>query len=183
LIFSGRLVPQKRVDLLIDAFASIAARRAGWDLLVVGDGVLGDDLRRRVPESLRSRIVWTGFLDKDGPAVAYHAADVLVLPSDTEPWAVVVQEAMAAGLAVVASHVVGAAHDLVKDKWSGRIFSAGDLEQLESALLDVTADDAIDTYRDRARQALAEWRKQINPVAEIRRALTDAHALPSQRPQ
>ena len=62
-----------------------------------------------MPEALRSRVVWTGFLDHGEPAFVYHSADVLVLPSDREPWALVIQEAMAAGLTVVASDVVGAA--------------------------------------------------------------------------
>ena len=87
LLYSGRLVPSKRVDLLIDAFAAIADERPDWDLLIVGDGILGDELKRRVPQSLQSRVVWTGFLDATEPALAYHAAEVLVLPSDHEPWA------------------------------------------------------------------------------------------------
>ena len=107
LVYSGRLVPEKRVDLLIDAFSAIAYEHPQWDVLVVGDGLLRDQLRRRVPDSLRHRFTWTGFLDRNEPALAYHCGDALVLPSEMEPWAVVVQEAMAAGLAVVASDVVG----------------------------------------------------------------------------
>ena len=73
-----------------------------WDLLLVGDGVLRDELASRVPDRLRW-VVWTGFVDGGDTATAYHAADICVLPSDMEPWALVVQEAMAAGLAVVSS--------------------------------------------------------------------------------
>ena len=49
LVFSGRLVEVKRVDLLIDAFAAIAAARPQWDLVIVGDGPLREELRQRVP--------------------------------------------------------------------------------------------------------------------------------------
>lgn len=178
LIYSGRLVPQKRVDLLIDAFIATAPKRPEWDLLIVGEGQLGDDLRRRVPEQLRSRIIWTGFQELDGCVAAYHAADALVLPSDLEPWAVVVQEAMAAGLAVISSDVVGAAFELVQDGVSGRIFPAGNTTELVRAILDVTESHAIDRYRSRAYQSLQDWRARINPADEIRRALTDCKVLP-----
>jgi glycosyltransferase involved in cell wall biosynthesis len=177
LLFSGRLVPDKRVDLLIDAFAAIAARRPGWGLLIVGDGVLAADLRARVPEPLRSRVVWTGFLDGDEPALAYAAADVLVLPSDREPWALVIQEAMSAGLAIVASHIVGAARELVEDKRSGRIFNAGHLDELIDALLEITDPGKLQWYQQQAGRALEDWQQKCNPIAEIRRALVEAHVL------
>jgi glycosyltransferase involved in cell wall biosynthesis len=177
LIFSGRLVPVKRVDLLIDAFVAIAAERPDWDLLIVGDGVLGDELRRRVPETLRPRIVWTGFLDHDEPALALHAADVLVLPSDREPWALVVQEAMAAGLVVVSSDVSGAAYELVEDGKSGRIFPAGDLAELKRALVQVTDSAALPGFKERSCAALNQWKNKLDPVAEIRRALVDYGVL------
>jgi len=177
LLFSGRLVPEKRVDLLIDAFAGIANRRPDWDLLIAGDGILRDELQRRVPDAVRSRVVWTGFLDRQEPALANHAADVLVLPSDREPWALVVQEAMAAGLVVVSSDVSGAAYELVEDRRNGRIFPAGDLEQLKQAILDVTEADALPTYKRESAAALGRWRSEVDPVAEIRRALSDARVL------
>jgi glycosyltransferase involved in cell wall biosynthesis len=179
IMFSGRLVRNKRVDLLIDAFAQMAHERPEWDLLIVGDGVLGDELRRRVPEGLRSRVVWAGFVDGDDAATAYHAADVLVLPSDREPWALVVQEAMSAGQVVIASHIVGAAHELVEDKVSGRIFTAGNIAELRAAILDVTDASAIDQYRERANESLIAYRRATQPVNEIRRALRDAGVLSS----
>ncbi len=176
-LFCGRLVRVKRVDLLIDAFAAIAAQRPEWDLLIVGDGILGDPLRRRVPEHLRQRVVWTGFLETEESVLAYHAADVLALPSDLEPWALVVQEAMAAGLVVVASDVVGAARELIEDRSGGRMFPAGDLVALRQALLDVTQTDATNQYQSRSRTALSAWRERVNPVEEIRRAMTDFGVL------
>jgi glycosyltransferase involved in cell wall biosynthesis len=177
LLFSGRLAQVKRVDLLIDAFALSAADRPDWDLLIVGGGPLGDVLRRRVPEWLRPRVVWTGFLEQDELNLAYHAADVLVLPSDREPWAVVVQEAMAAGLAVVASDVVGAAHELIADGSAGQVFGAGNVEALRQALLTVTDPKHIDRFKQGSREALRAWRDRLDPVAEVRRALTDVGVL------
>jgi glycosyltransferase involved in cell wall biosynthesis len=179
IIYSGRLVPEKRVDLLIDAFSAIAAERPDWDLLIVGHGTLGDQLRLRVPKSLQQRVVWTGFLEGAENVAAFHAADILVLPSDQEPWALVIQEAMAAGLIVVASDIVGAAHELVEDHVSGRIFAAGNLQQLNHAIRDVTDPAAFTQYNERSQQAMARYRKNVQPVNEIRRALRDAGVIAS----
>lgn len=176
LLFSGRLARVKRVDLLIGVFAGLAGERLEWDLLIAGDGPLASELRRSA-QRLGPRVIWTGFLEQDELKLAYQAADVLVLPSDREPWAVVVQEAMAAGLAVVASDVVGAAHELVADGAAGRIFAAGNVESLRRALLDVTHGERIDGFKQRARDALHAWRGQLDPVGEVRRALADVNVL------
>jgi phosphatidylinositol alpha-mannosyltransferase len=163
--------------LLIDAFVAIAAARPQWDLLIAGAGPLADPLRRRVPDPLRSRVVWTGFLDGEEPALSYHAADVLVLSSDGDAWALVIQEAMAAGLAVVSSDVPGAARELIEDGLSGRIFPASDCRELEQALLEVTEPEALVRFKRESRFALEKWRRQVDPVAEVRRAMLACGAL------
>jgi len=177
LLFSGRLVRVKRLDLLIDAFATLAGERPDWDLLIVGGGESEYSLRQRVPNELQSRVKWTGFLEQDKLKLAYHAADVLVLPSDREPWGVVVQEAMAAGLPVVASDCVGATHELVRGTNAGRIFPVGDLKSLLEALREITAPGVLEKSKDDARASLAAWRERNDPIKQIRRALRDTGVL------
>jgi glycosyltransferase involved in cell wall biosynthesis len=172
IVFSGRLVEVKRPDLLIDAFAAIAARRPKWDLLIIGDGALRQELKQRLPAALAERVRWTGFLDDQTTMSAlYRQCDVLALPSDYEPWALVINEAVAAGLAVVSSNVVGAAAELVRDGSNGRLFPPGDLPALTAALLDVTDDAKIDAMKAASAGALADWRKRADPVNGLRNAL------------
>jgi glycosyltransferase involved in cell wall biosynthesis len=171
LLFSGRLVPVKRVDLLIDAFASVAQDRPEWDLMIAGDGPLREELEQRVPEWLRDRVRWLGFCDMEPIVKAYHAADVLVLPSDYEPWGVVINEAMGAGLPVVASDVVGAAYDMVTDRVNGRLFASGNAGELADALRDVTDAERYPAYRRAVPAVLEEWRRRADPVEGIRKAL------------
>lgn len=177
-IYSGRLAAVKRVDLLIDAFAAIAVERPEWDLLIAGGGPLRTDLEARVPVSLAGRVRWLGFLD-DQTALSslYRAADVLVLPSDYEPWAVVVNEGVAAGLAVVASDAVGAAEDLVRDGRNGRVFPRGDLAALTVALRDVTAPGRAEALGAASAAVLAEWRRVADPVDGLRHALASVGVL------
>jgi glycosyltransferase involved in cell wall biosynthesis len=172
IVFSGRLAPVKRPDLLIDAFAAIASRRPNWDLLIIGDGALRQAMRQRVPPDLTDRVRWTGFLDDQTTmSTLYRQCDLLALPSDYEPWALVINEAVAAGLAVVSSNVVGAAAELVRDGVNGRLFPPGDLPAFISALLDVTDETKIDAMKTASAAALADWRRRADPVNGLRNAL------------
>lgn len=174
LLYCGRLAEVKRVDLLLDAFALVAADRPEWDVVVVGDGPLAGALRSRVPAGLEARVRWLGFLDVDDVRAAYRSCDALVLPSDKEPWALVVNEAMAAGLAIVASDVVGAAFDLVEPGVNGGVFRRGDVRDLERALREVTSPDRIDRLREGSGTVLGAWRGRADPVEGVRRALAAA---------
>ncbi len=174
IVYSGRLVGIKRVDLLLDAFSRIAADRPGWDLLVIGGGELMAQLRARVPERQGGdRITWAGFIDDQATVSAlYRASDLLVLPSDREPWALVINEAAAAGLAIVASDVVGSAAELVRDGVNGRVFRRGDLEALVQCLAEVTSSPhRVDGMKAASEQVLEDWRRCADPVAGLRRAL------------
>jgi hypothetical protein len=172
LIYSGRLVAIKRVDLLIDAFIQLAEQRPEWDLLIVGSGPLEAALKLRVPKWLQQRVIWTGFISsQDRMSAFYRLADVLVLPSDYEPWALVVNEAVYAGLALVCSDVVGAAAELLHDGKNGRFFRAGDITSLVEGLLDVTDEANLSRYSKASPQILDIWRKKADPVDNLRRAL------------
>jgi glycosyltransferase involved in cell wall biosynthesis len=170
--YSGRLVPIKRVDLALDAFARIAADRPEWDLLVIGGGEKAQELKARVPPDLVHRVTWTGFLDDQRTVSAlYRGSDVLLLPSDNEPWAVVVNEAAAAGLAIVASDVVGAAAELVRDGVNGAVFRRSDLHHLVERLLDVTSQDRIELMKSASEGVLRDWQNRADPVHGLREAL------------
>jgi len=181
LLYVGRLVEVKRVDLLLEAFANVAGNRPSWDLIIAGDGPLRASLEASLPGDLASRLVWTGFLaDYTIPAALYKSADVLVLPSDVEPWGVVVTEA-ATGLAIVCSSTVGAAADLVLDGANGRLFPPGDVAALTGALVDVTSPDKVDRMKAESPNILASWRAHSDPVKGLRRALQFAGVLPGDR--
>jgi glycosyltransferase involved in cell wall biosynthesis len=172
LVFSGRLAEVKRADLVIAAFAAIAERRPEWDLLMIGDGPLRTSLEASVPSRLVDRVIWTGFLDDQATMSAlYRASEVLILPSDTEPWGLVINEAVAAGLAVVSSDLVGASAELVRDGVNGRIFTAGDVAALIASLLEVTDPARISAMKAASPRILADWCRRADPVEGLRRAL------------
>jgi glycosyltransferase involved in cell wall biosynthesis len=173
IVFSGRLVQAKRCDLLIDAFASIAVHRPDWDLVIVGDGPLRSTLQNRLPAHLGSRVVWTGFFPHQLDVFSiYRLCDLLVLPSDHEPWALVLLEAAAADLAIVCTDVVGAAPEVVQEGANGYTFPPGDLQQLIQRLMRVTDPNRIDAYKKASTDVLERWRGKADLIRGLESALS-----------
>ncbi|MBC7835500.1 MAG: glycosyltransferase family 4 protein [Phycisphaerales bacterium] len=178
LVFCGRMVPQKRPDLVLRAFEAIAAERPEFDLVMIGAGPLLAELKASVPAHLAGRIHWTGFLgDQAVISAIYRASDVFVLPSQFEPWGVVVNESLASGMALVTTNVVGAAADLVRDGLNGRTVPPDNLPALTSALLEATSDAKLDSMRAASAAVLADWRRRADPVSGVRRALETVGVL------
>jgi glycosyltransferase involved in cell wall biosynthesis len=172
MVVCGRLAPVKRVDLAIEAFARVAGERQDWDLVVLGGGPLMERLTASVPPELRDRVIFTGFV----PAAADIAAilrncEVLVHTADWEPWGLVLNEGAAAGLAIVASDVTGAAGDLVEQGVNGFLFASGDSDSLVRSLLSVTDAGVTAPLRAGSRGVLAEYRRRADAVDNLRAAL------------
>jgi glycosyltransferase involved in cell wall biosynthesis len=181
ILFSARMAPAKRPDLAIKAFVAIADERPDWDLVMAGDGVRRHELEASVPACLRDRVIWTGFVDDSRQLAGVYAnCDVLLLPSDKEPWGVVVVEAAAAGLAIVASDVVGTVPELVHTGRNGAVFPAGNLMELIAALLRVSDCRQIDQLKTESRAAVREWLIEADPVKGFRTALAACGVLASE---
>ena len=130
-LYVGRLDPEKGVDTLLDAFAGIDG-----ELVLVGSG--RDEARLRAVAPARVR--FAGSLDREGVVEEYARADVLVLPSRSEPWGMVLNEGAQAGLPLVATEESGAAHDLVEEGVNGFRVPAGDVAALRHALAMLAGD-------------------------------------------
>ena len=126
IMFCGKLRPAKRP---LDLAAAIRALAAPVNTIFVGDGELAGPLRAMLEPG---RGVVTGFVNQAELPSYYHAADILVLPSQAEPWGLVVNEAMAAGVLPVVSNRVGCGPDLVQGV--GEIYACGDVGALTAAL-------------------------------------------------
>jgi glycosyltransferase involved in cell wall biosynthesis len=175
-VVSSRLVDYKRVDMAIDAFLRIADRVPSWDLVILGDGPLAASLRNRAAGS--SRITFTGFIgEQEAVTAIYRASHILVHPSSYEPWALVINEAAAAGMAIVSTDVVGAAAELVRDGVNGRVVPVNSLEALSNAMLDAASPDHLVAYRQGSARVLSDWRKTADPIKGLRKALVATKVL------
>lgn len=124
-LYAGRLDPEKGLDVLLEAFRDVPG-----ELVVVGSGSEEAALRALAGERVR----FEPPRDRDGLLELYAEADVFVLPSRSEPWGMVLNEAAAAGLPIVATEEAGAAHDLVEDGVNGFRVRAGDVGALRDRL-------------------------------------------------
>ncbi len=158
ILYCGQLVHRKGVDLLVRAFVRLAERDENVRLKLVGDGELRADLVGAIPEGVRARVEFTGFLQVNELAAQFAGADVFVLPSRHDGWGVVVNQALAAGLPIICSDAVGAAVDLVAPGENGTIVPAGDEDALYNTFVDFAADrEKLLRFAERSRAAADDW--------------------------
>lgn len=133
-LYCGQLITRKGVDLLVRTFIRIAADDPDTRLTLVGEGPLREQLGQMVPSGLGHRVRFAGFQQPPELPRLFAEADVFILPSRHDGWGVVVNQALAAGLPIIASNAVGAAADLVHPGRNGFTFPAGDDEALFQAM-------------------------------------------------
>jgi len=158
-LFSGKLIPKKRPDLLLKAVGEVAQRtKRRVALIFLGDGELRSTLETESRTLAGVHIVFAGFKNQRMLSPYYHAADLLVLPSQhSETWGLVVNEALSHGLPCVVSTSVGCAEDLVVPGKTGEVFGVGSQASLVAAI--ERAGNLIDrpTIRDACRAHVAAY--------------------------
>ena len=159
IIFVGRLIQVKGVDILVKAFAEVKRQLPAAQLLIVGDGPEQESLRALAEESgVGDHVHFLGFRQGNDLVELYVCADVFCLPSRHEPWGVVVNEAAACGLPLVVSDRVGAGPDLVCSGANGYIVPAGDVAQhAESLTAALQQHEKKEDFRRVSRQRAIAW--------------------------
>jgi len=179
IVFCGRMSAIKRPDLALRVFESIAARRPDWDLLMIGEGTMRAQCEASVPVELRPRVKWLGFVNGSRRLAGILAqSDVLLHPSDKEPWGVVIVEAAAAGLAIVTTDVTGSSYELIEEASNGFVVPAGNLQALQDAMLKATDEKNLKRFKSASRQIFHQWLAKNHPVQGFRKALERCDLLP-----
>ncbi len=172
----GRLVPQKNLPVLIHAFAQSLDHLGETvpDLVIVGEGpelesliVLSSSVGLRVvnhhtddppPLAKPGSVHFLPYVNYREAPEFMALADVIVLPSISETWGLVVNESMAAGTSVVVSDAVGCVPDLCADGETALVFRSNHAEDLAQALQRVWLDpDLRHTITVNARDRIADW--------------------------
>lgn len=163
--FAGKLIATKNIPELLTALALARRSRPELELLVVGDG----ELRRELETSARELGVptaWTGFLNQSELPQAYASADLLVLPSLGETWGLVVNEALACGLPVIASDRVGCVPDLVHPGRTGETYSSGQPAELADRLVLLAANAELRASEGAAGRQLVAARYSVTQAVD-----------------
>jgi glycosyltransferase involved in cell wall biosynthesis len=134
-IFSGKLIPIKNPLIIADAFRRlIDAGGLNLGLIVMGDGLLRRQFEAGMQALPGIETVFAGFQNQSKLGLFYSAADCLVLPSWSETWGLVVNEALQFGMPVIVSDRVGCWRDLVIPAETGYVFPAGDAAALADCM-------------------------------------------------
>ena len=134
MLYAAKFQKRKRPDDLLRAARELEASGHAFQLVLVGSGELEGELRALAVELGLRSVRFAGFINQSRLPDVYAASDVFVLPSSDEPWGLAINEAMCAGLPIVASREVGCVPDLVKDGVNGASMQAGDVAGLVNAL-------------------------------------------------
>jgi len=169
LLFVGQLIPRKGLRQLLYAFSKLKDPDIG--LMVVGSGPEERSLRKLCEELGVRNVYWEGFHQQNELPYYYSLSDALVLPSIKEVWGLVVNEALASGLYVLCSNRAGAAHDLIKENWNGKMFDPHDVDQLAGLIRETKGQ--IEEIRAR-REAISEQACQEFGIERSAKAFLDA---------
>lgn len=185
IITVARLVPIKNVRLLVEAFVRVRARVADAHLLIVGEGPECAALRAGVAaRGLAGSVTMTGFVPRAELPPFYRTANVFALSSDFDNSPNAVLEAMASGLAVVATDA-GGVRDFVGAPAGGALVRPGDHAELARALEGyLTQPDAarVAGRHNRDKAVACTWRASAQQLLDVYRRVIDARQAGARTP-
>ncbi len=140
----GRFIRSKRIEVLLSAWQEMPS---GWLLLVVGSGELEAEYQAQVSELGLGNVRFTGHLESSRLKELYLASDLFVIPTESDVWGLVVNEAMAAGLPVISTDRCIAGLELIRDDYNGCVVPVGDSALLAVSIKRILLDeDQLSTF-------------------------------------
>jgi glycosyltransferase involved in cell wall biosynthesis len=178
-VAAGRLVPSKRYDVLIRAFAKVVAERPDWQLRIYGHGSEETALRALVLQlGLHNHVRMMGNYAPIEPEWA--KASIAAVPSDREPFGMTLVEAMRCGVPVVSTDAPHGPGEIIEHDVDGLLTPVGDPAAMGDALLTLINDD--ERRRAMAAAALASSaRYDPAPIAARYEELFEALARGKRR--
>jgi glycosyltransferase involved in cell wall biosynthesis len=166
ILYVGSLIERKGVGLLLDAFARVSEKHPSARLRLVGDGALRKKLGEQAAQlGLRDRVEFAGFVQPADIPLEYAQADVFVLPSLEDTFAVVIVEAMASGTPVICSPYAGVSAYLT-DGQDGFIADPNNTGLLAERIIQLLDDHPLHaTFIDRGREIAKRFEAQS--VADV----------------
>ena len=138
-VYVGRLIPVKNLEWLIKRFLN----HPELNLTIIGTGELENQLRTIAPRNVQ----FTGAIPNSQLPDYYQEADVFILPSRSETYGLVVEEALNNGTPVLLSHMIGCQDDLVVANNVGLVFKLDDINDFEQKLSEICNVDFYNQLR------------------------------------
>ena len=177
LLFSGKLSRTKNPELLLRAVKRLPDELLARSIAVfLGDGELRKTLQLSAPETPFVETRFLGFKNQSQLSPYYHAADLLVFPSQGDTWGLVVNEALHHGLPCVVSDAVGCAPDLIEVGVTGYVFKNGSIDSLVVSLQSAFSLIAREDVRQSCRNKVSAY-----SVENAARGIAEAYHQVSMR--
>lgn len=170
-LYVSKLQRRKHPDDLLRAARKLAVDGLDFDLAIAGSGEMLGELKAMAGDLRLANVVFPGFVNQREMPELLGAADIFVLPAEGEPWGLVVNEAMCAGLPIVVSRELGCAPDLLRHGENGFGFAAGDVDGLADALRPLVADAGLRASMSRASLEIISGWDYAQCLAGLREAL------------
>lgn len=152
-LFSGQMIERKGADTALRAFELLVREYSQVAFLLLGKGPLREQYESQIPAEVRDRVHFVGFVSQQELPQYFAAADVFVFPSRHDGWGVVINEACAAGMPVIASQQTGATGDLVEDGSNGFVLDCQDVDGFNAKMkYFVEQPDEIQAFGERSRK-------------------------------
>jgi glycosyltransferase involved in cell wall biosynthesis len=156
ILFAGKFQFKKNPGILIRAYLQL--NKPEVHLIMVGNGELDQDLKKLALN--HPRIHFAGFQNQSQLPAFYAASDLFCLPSNGpgETWGLAINEAMAAGNAILASNKCGGAYDLIIDGINGFKFEADNISDLQIKLEDLLADKVrLKNFGEKSKEIIQQF--------------------------
>jgi len=172
ILYSGKLMQRKNPHILLESFINACDLNKGpiGNLIFVGDGEMRQNMESVIERSkYRSYIRIMGFRNQKELPAFYGLGDLFVIPSEKEPFGLVVNEAMNGSCAIIGTNEVGSCHDLIHEGRNGYMVKAGCRVELSNKLLAMTESPSI--LKEMGRESLSiingwSYKENINGIKE-----------------
>ncbi len=178
-LFVGRFIKRKGIDTLLEAYRQYAKSASGnaWGLVLVGDGDDRAEYQRTMKDHPLVKFAGSQFGEK--LCAYYGLAGAFILPSEVETWGLVLNEAMASRLPVLASKGCGAGRALIEEGKNGWTFEYGDSRTLSELMSRLTLLPAgqLQAMKFRSAEIISQW--SLDTFAD---SVIAASSLPRREP-
>lgn len=158
LLFASKFTQRKHPLDVLRAKAALQQAGVECAVFMIGAGEEEQALHQYCREQGLCNVHFLGFRNQSELPRYYALADVFILPSENEPWGLIINEVMCAGVAVVATEEIGAVADLVRHGENGMLYPAREVEALTAILRHLICDpDLCRCMGQRSREIIADW--------------------------
>jgi len=173
-LYASKFTQRKRPMDLLTAKAHLEQQGLECVMLLIGAGEEEVNLREYAENHELRDVHFLGFRNQSELPALYALADIFILPSENEPWGLIINEAMCASLAIVATDEIGAVPDLVHEGENGMRYKARDIDRLTSHLASLLRDpERCRRMGETSRTIIASWSYEqcVQGVKEALRAV------------